>query len=130
MELEIEGFNGRRIILLEMESGCLTCMSHRPKGKDKPVSVRVNGKEILLKKVVFENAFGIIEGNAVINLICGDPLCLNVQHMELEMIIRLTGSQVRLIRASGDTQKQLAQRYGVSIMSISNIKNFKTWRKV
>lgn len=43
---------------------------------------------------------------------------------------KLTPDDVRAIRASAESSSQLARMYDVGIMTISDIRNYKTWKDV
>ena len=85
----------------------------------------------------YEQRFGPIPGDRQVDHLCRVRTCVNPAHLELvtpvENIRRGAGtkldeSAVREIRASSDSQANLAKRYGISRSHVSGIKKRSTWR--
>lgn len=87
----------------------------------------------------------------IIRHTCDNPRCCNPAHLlegtradnmrdrdergrtsrgEKHWKAKLTEADVRTIRSSRETQAALARRFGVTILSIHNIRHRKTWRHV
>lgn len=88
-------------------------------------------------RAVFEYHRGLIpvESDGLDHL-CRNRACVNPDHLQpvsqatnsrRGSATKLTWNDVRAIRASPDTYRALARRFGVSSCAISNIKNYKCW---
>lgn len=114
--------------------------------------VRFGGTMRLAHRVVFE----LLSGRAPVGYLChscDNPLCCNPAHMfegtqadnmrdaaeknrvvhgERSNLARLSESAVGKIReayASGETQKDIARRYGIARSNVSHIVTGKSWRR-
>jgi hypothetical protein len=112
--------------------------------------IQINGKARLAHRVAYELANGEIPADQLVLHRCDQPSCINPEHLFLgtqldnmrDMIAKgrkrspsgedapntkLTLDQVREIRASTESQRLLAKRYGVSLSAISNVRTGDTW---
>lgn len=96
-----------------------------------------NGKMVYAHRHYYEQAFGPIPADRQVDHLCRVRACVNPDHLELvtqtENIRRGAGTKldeaaVREIRASSDSQADLAKRYRISQSHVSRIKNGLTWR--
>jgi len=96
-------------------------------------------------RVAWITAYGEIPEGMIVLHRCDNPPCHNPEHLFLgthadnsrdrDVKLRngrrkLTSDQVRAIRFDPRPQTEIARSYGVDQSSISNIKNFKTWKWV
>lgn len=98
-----------------------------------------HGGSTLAHRVYYERANGPIPAGSQLDHSCRMPACVNPRHLEVvtpaENVQRgraakLTAAQVAEIRASGETQSVLAQRYGISQPHVSRIRQRLTWRVI
>lgn len=150
--------NGKEVVLQEQDNGCIFCISHA-KDQDGYTRISYNGKPERLFRVLYEKNFGEIPKNMVVRHKCDNPSCCNVNHLEIGTYLdniqdkidrkrtgkgkpnlkikgenngqhRLTEKQVKEIFLSKDTCRNLAKKYNVSNVTISNMKNKKYWKDV
>lgn len=114
-------------------------------------SIKINGKPMAAHRAAYLAAFGEIPDGAIVRHRCDRPLCCNPTHLETgthadnvrDRVIRrrnavgeraskakLTESQVRVIRASTEPLRTLAQRYGVTSDAIQAIRYRRSWKHV
>lgn len=135
---------------IETESGCFECVSHKAKTTYKGHSssvFRMDGKNVLLHRFIYTQMFGNIPKGFVVRHKCDNGLCINPEHLEIgtpkqnseDMVKRgrnkngprkLKDSEVDEIRKYFKTkilsQKQIAEKYGVSPQTICDIKKGRT----
>ena len=99
-----------------------------------PVVVR-NGVEISARRLILSRHTGVsIDNPMPVTRTCGNPRCVNPNHMVWgygRRSEKLNGQEVKDIRAAaaaGTRQADLAQHYGVSKVTISNVVTRKTWK--
>lgn len=107
--------------------------------------IQINGRAELAHRVAFAALFGEAPADASIRHYCDNPACCQGGHLisgtNLENVwdrvsrgrsntSPLDAATVRYIRQSRDSQRWLAEQFGVSQGTISNIVNRKTWRHV
>jgi len=100
---------------------------------------------LMAHRDAYEAAHGYIPDGMVVMHSCDNPPCVNIAHLRLgtrsenqrdsvmkgRMFRKLTEDQVRSIKYhETGTNKSVGQRYGVSDVSISKIRNGKVWRHV
>lgn len=115
----------------------------------------IQGHQLYAHRWTWEQAFGPIADGLEICHHCDNPSCINLDHLFVgthadnmadckrkgrargggargaaQHLAKLTDDIVREIRASDASQAELAERYGVSQGTISNIVLRKTWRHV
>lgn len=111
----------------------------------------LDGKSISAHRFAYELWIGELPEGAMVLHSCGNRTCVNPAHLRLgdhaenmrDMVQHgkhlrgerhhftpLTKDDVRDIRASYDTTKRLARRYGISTTAIYNIKARKSWKHV
>ena len=147
---------GKDVILKEVDNGCLECVSHC-KDDFGYSRIFINGKHKRLFRVLYELEFGKIDNNLVVRHICDNPSCCNIKHLEIgtqsdnvnDMVKRnrsvkgrnnlnfrgmknpqskLTDDVVISIFISNDSYTKLAKKYGVSKITIRNIKKQICWK--
>lgn len=94
------------------------------------------GREVLAYRAFYAEAHGEPRAGLDLDHLCRNPGCVNPDHLEpvthAENVrrgasARLSWDDVFEIRASSDSYRSLARRFGVSNCAISNVKNHKTW---
>lgn len=97
------------------------------------------GKPVLAHRWVYEQLRGPIPDGASLDHLCRNPSCVNPDHLEpvthTENVRRgakakLSVSTAAAIRASSDSQKALAARYGVHRSTINAVIHGRTWKAV
>ena len=93
--------------------------------------VKVNGVLCLAHRVAWQIRCGSVSQAKIIRT-CENPLCVNTSHMVDQAKTRITVDNVRAIRKNKlkESQKEMAKRFKVSISTISNIINRKSWQYV
>lgn len=128
--------------------GCWVVTSHRAKGHKSPAR-RVNGKLVYLHRAAYEAAHGPVPDGMVVRQTCGQDCCINPLHLSLATFSdvaadraargvqargakngrsKLTPEQVNEIRTSDETQKALAERFGVDPSLVGRIRRGELWR--
>ena len=124
----------------ESGSGCLEWLGST--SKDGYGQLWASGHQWRLHRWVYTLVHGEIPEGHVIRHKCDNPACVNPTHLLCgthaentnDMVERgractaLTEAQVLTIRASKDTRKSLAGRYGVSAVTIGNARLGRTWK--
>lgn len=100
------------------------------------------GESWLAHRWVWTMLFGSIKKGLTIDHLCSNRKCVNPHHLELVTQIenqrrgkgtKLTVDDVKYIRGLpkfwGD-RTELAKRYGVSPMTISDIRAFRSWKNI
>lgn len=129
----------------------LSCVNGHP-------SMRWQGKNMLVRRVLWQETHGDIPKNKVVRCTCGESKCVNIEHMALmtyaqigkiegargkmsdharsakiaatkRKLTGLTIEQVREIRASPMSGVALAAQLGFSQNKISKIRLHKCWRE-
>src|SRR5579862_6803540 len=77
--LDGSGKNRRSIAYFPNEQGCWVCRSHSTSGKGGPP--QFNGKSIVRR--LYEDRYGAIPKGLVVRHKCDNPLCINVDHVEI-----------------------------------------------
>ena len=124
----------------ENENGCMQCTSHK-RDKLGRTSVKINNEIKLLHRVIYEECFGEIPKGMVIRHKCDNNGCINPEHLEIgtqkdnihDMINRgrkpktrkLSTEQIKEIRKSNLSARNLAKIYGVDKTTILNYKKLR-----
>jgi len=122
-------------------------------------NMRMGNKSVLVRRYMWQTAHGNIPKGKVLRCTCGEPRCVNVDHiqpMTYQQIAKIEGragkmsghirsakiaetkrrttakitmEMAREIRASSETGVALAKKYGISQKKISYIRLNKVWRE-
>lgn len=135
--------------VLDTETGCWNCISHRPASNGYR-QVRINNKRSYIHRLVYENYKGKIPEGLQILHSCDNPRCCNPEHMSVGTAAdniadkvaknrqakgvqcpthKLTEKQVLKIRGIGarKTLSELAEKYHVHATTISRILKRTIW---
>lgn len=128
-------------MICETESGCQEIISHRINASGYGI-IKVGKKQILAHRYSYECNFSLIpEGMCVLHK-CDNPKCINPDHLflgthsdntsdmkekdrrkNISSYTKLTEQEVREIKSdTSNSQRYLAQKYGVSKSQIGSIK--------
>ena len=140
----------RRIVYVRTSTGCFEVTSHKANKKGYPYINR-KGISILLSRFMYEKRFGTIPSGMFIRHKCDNPRCINTDHLEIgthadnchDCAVRgrsrflgernpntkLDLAQVKDIKDSPLTSRELATNYGVSQNHIRRIKNGLRWNR-
>ena|ERR1039457_4646948 len=97
----------------------------------------VSGTKDYAHRVAYRLRHGQIPEGKCLDHLCRRPSCVNPEHLEpvtqaencrRGLRAKLTAHDVAAIRGSGDTQRALARRFGVTQGHISRVKNALSWR--
>ena len=138
-----------------IQGECWVCTSHAPHdNRTGHIKIRRGGgnKRVFLHRYIYELEHGPIPDGMVVRHKCDNPACINPDHLELGTVAdnnrdarvrgrhrsgrprgrmnghnKLTEQQVLEIRHSDLSLRQLAKIYGVSPITIHNIKHRKIW---
>lgn len=136
------------------KNNCYICTSHYLNEKGY-ARMRKHRAKTLIHRHIYEECFGEIPEGLIVRHKCDNPSCINPEHLELgtladnnnDRMIRgrhvpankkgenhhmnkLTEKDVRYIRKSKESRKKLAQLFNVSECTISDVRNFKSWKEV
>jgi hypothetical protein len=138
------------------DSGCFICTSH---SRDDAGYIKYylgrgeNGEKMLgyMHKFIYEECFGSVPDGLVVRHGCDNPSCINPQHLDIgtplqnsaDMVVRhrvargtsihtskLTEDDVRSIRKSNLTEKELGKMFGVSSSTINKVKRGIRWKHI
>ncbi len=131
------------------EAGCLLWLgAQTAKGYG---VVRIAGQSYYVHRLAYEKANGAIPAGAMVCHKCDTRLCCEPTHLfagsaadnsadavrkgrmhpgEKNYNAKLTDDSVRAIRASSESNKALAARYGVNQSEVSRVRSGKAWRYV
>ena len=147
--------NGKDIILVELDSGCMECISHC-KDTDGYIRIMCDKKQNRLHRVLYEKYYGKIPENMLIRHTCDNPSCCNIKHLiigtpqdnvndmwerhrqrdytknlcngEENSSNKLTENQVKEIYLSNLSYNKLSKMYNISKTNIYYIKHQITWK--
>lgn len=147
----------REKIEVDLKSGCFIWLGAKSGGPRRSSNhkygyIRVDGKSLRAHRVMYEMENGPIPEGIILRHTCDNPLCVNPAHLipgtqfhnMQDMISRnrdrhpvgeanhskLTEASVLSIRcesAKGTSHHELAEQYGVHVVTIRNIVNGKKW---
>lgn len=133
------------------DNNCFECVSHH-KEKFGYFSIIRNGKRDKLHRYIYRITKGKIPENLVVRHKCDNPSCINPEHLELGTVLDnikdrndrgrnakqkgITNPMnkideetvIKILFDNNGTQYEIAERYGVSQIHVSQIKRGKRWR--
>jgi len=143
--------NKKEIQYIVDESGCYNCISHIGNNGGYP-TLCVMGKQMLLHRYVYEQEHDLIlMPQQIIMHLCDNPRCINPKHLKMGTVLennkdmyskkrhswgercnfaKLTEFEVKEIRTSDLPRKFLASKYSISISTISDIQNKRSWKSL
>jgi hypothetical protein len=145
------GVKAREIEYVVTDSGCHICTSHKPRSDGKYYSIKINGKVLVLHRVMYERKYGAIPSGLIARHKCDNVLCINPEHIELgtnqdnmnDMVERnrslkgsknnsskLTEEVIIEIRNSNLNKFELAEKYQVSERTIRDIIMNRAWKHI
>jgi len=99
------------------------------------------GKSLIATRWMWQTVFGLIPAGLVVSATCGNRACVNPHHLRLQSQAEacragsgatLTPDDVRELRAlvdNGVHRDTVAERYGVSLTTISDVMRRKSWKR-
>ena len=136
-----------------IKNGCFECVSHSPE-KNGYFSIRRNGIRQKLHRYIYRITVGEIPKDMVVRHKCDNRLCINPNHLEIGTQLDNIRDRVERNRSAKQngtdngmcsideetvlkvlfdndgTQHEIADRYGISQIHVSQIKTGKRWRHV
>lgn len=132
------------------KNGCNVCVSHKF-GKDGYPIINTGVKFTSIHREIYEQQWGPIAPGLVIRHLCHNRACINIAHLksgtpkenaldtvlagrqargEKSGIAKLTKEKVLEILGNPKVPTRVyAQRFGVTEMTISNVRRGRTWRQ-
>jgi hypothetical protein len=98
--------------------------------------VRIRGRDQLAHRAMYEQEIGPIPEGMTLDHLCRQPPCINPAHLEVvtfhtnryrSVQNKLTADDVRAIRMSTDSSRELAARFGVGQRHINHLRSGKSW---
>ena len=143
---------GRPIVAKRSKTGCWLVTSHRPRGGGY-IPICRDGVIRYLHRVMYEQAAGLIPSGMNVLHKCDLPECINPSHLflgtqadnvrdmtrkgrhgdvtgEKNPSAKLTAEQVREIRRDNRTLMPIAEKYNVTMATISDVKRRETWSTI
>ena len=132
------------------KNGCWNCISHFKNKKGYP-HITINNKSTRLSRYMYESYRGEIPEGKIIMHLCDNPSCINPDHLKIgthtENIkdrdnkgraikgekchnSKLKEKDIREIRISTLSTKELSIKFNVSDSNIRDIRNRKAWKHV
>lgn len=132
----------------DSETGCLV-FTYGSKRNGKYGRMRNNGVETTAHRVVWEHHHGPVPDGMYIRHKCDNPPCVEIEHLEIgtpldnsrdrvergrapsgerHLSAKLTWEIVDEVRASPESNRALARRYGVSPAAIGAVRRGVTWK--
>jgi|SRR3990167_9644245 len=123
-----------------MPKNCKIINKKTNKNKNHYATIGVNGKTILAHRYLYEKRYGKIPEGMVVDHLCRNPMCVNLNHLEMVTIAentrrgkvaKLNYSIVEKIRTMYKniriTQTELGIIFGVGQHEISRVVNYRRW---
>lgn len=133
----------RKPIEYEIDSnGCWICVSHIPNRRDGYPRVYLDNKKVLLSHLVFYHFHGGFDDLYICHK-CDNPGCINPDHLYAGTLadnawdmaikersggVKLAAKDIYFIRKSHLSHKKLAEKFNVSLTTISKIQLGKSWK--
>jgi hypothetical protein len=112
--------------------------------------LRFDGRQMRAHRAAYETAFGKLPSEMLVCHSCDQPACCNPQHLFAGTNkdnsddklrkgrqrrgeanhAKLTEDQIREIRASNESMREMAKRFGVSVSHLSKIRRKVKWAHV
>ena len=133
------------------KNGCHNCNSHKLNSSGY-ILVRINGKRFLAHRLIYEKNFGKIPKDILVRHSCDNPICINPGHLllgtqtdnmndKVDRNRQTKGTDVSTAKLNpidileirkdkNSLHKELAKKFGVSRVTITKIKNYKSWAHI
>lgn len=133
----------RAAFLTKEEGGCTVWMGTKGQNSHARIRETQGNRVISARRALYEARNGPVSDDLIVTSTCGNPRCVAPEHAVAAPIgqydpkrvlrgercgmAKLTPEEVLQIRRCGGTLKETAERFGVSMTQIGNIRSRRSW---